>query len=220
MCSLAVMLIAVPVVIGGHVFAQDPAEDLEAPADDLEAPAEAGNDNPAPHVELPPVSINVPPPPLTEFSPANIPAAGESNIPPAVISPGNVEAPAADVNVVPTTEGEATPSVDDAQYYDVAILQGLNKVTARISEIEVAVGTSTRFGTLEIVVQRCWQAPPDERPENAALLEISEQKLGEQAQIIYNGWMFSSSPSLAGLEHPVYDVTVVNCEHRPIDGNT
>ncbi|MDX1975301.1 MAG: DUF2155 domain-containing protein [Rickettsiales bacterium] len=110
---------------------------------------------------------------------------------------------------------ELTPS------YNVAILQGLDKVTGNISTIEGMAGTVMRFGNLEIIVRRCWKAPPEERPENAALLDISELKPGEGAQRIFLGWMFSSSPALSALQHPVYDISVIECssyvEPEPVE---
>ncbi len=69
-----------------------------------------------------------------------------------------------------------------------------------------------RFGTLEIVAHRCWKSEPEDRPENAALIEISELKPGETPQRIFLGWMLSSSPGLSGLEHAVYDITVLSCD--------
>src|SRR4051812_7167744 len=54
------------------------------------------------------------------------------------------------------------------------ILQGFNKVPGHISRLEGPVGTSMRFGNLDIVARRCWKSSPEERPENAALLEVSE----------------------------------------------
>ncbi|MCE2927059.1 MAG: DUF2155 domain-containing protein [Rickettsiales bacterium] len=91
-------------------------------------------------------------------------------------------------------------------------LQGLNKVTGRTSKFDGLLGTVLRFGNLEIVARRCWKAPPEERPENAALLEISELKRGEAPAQVFLGWMFSSSPSLSGLEHPVYDISIISCD--------
>jgi len=95
--------------------------------------------------------------------------------------------------------------------YNTIVLQGLNKVTGTTSKLEGPLGTVQRFGTLEIVARRCWKAPPEERPENAGLLEISELKSGEEPKQIFLGWMFASSPGLSGLEHPVYDITVLDC---------
>lgn len=117
---------------------------------------------------------------------------------------------------------DASPPSPDADTaagkdYNAVVLQGLNKVTGHISTLEGAIDATLHFGNLEIVAHRCWKAPPDERPENAALLDISELKPGEQPRRIFLGWMFSSSPGLSGLEHPVYDITVLACETQPIE---
>ena len=92
-----------------------------------------------------------------------------------------------------------------------AILQGLDKVTARVSEIEAPLHRLVRFGTLEIIVRPCQKTPPEEPPESAAFLEIRDAKPGEAAVVLFTGWMFASSPALSALEHPVYDVWVLDC---------
>jgi hypothetical protein len=92
-------------------------------------------------------------------------------------------------------------------------LQALDKITARISTIEVSVGTPHRFGSLHITIHACTTRPPTMAPENAALMEVRivdhEDVIGEES--IFLGWMFSSSPGLNALEHPVYDVSVLDC---------
>ena len=92
-----------------------------------------------------------------------------------------------------------------------AVLQGLDKITARISTIKVAVGETVNFGSLQITLRACDKKPPEETPESAAFLQIVEQKQGEQPVTRFSGWMFASSPSVSALEHPVYDVWVVAC---------
>lgn len=92
-----------------------------------------------------------------------------------------------------------------------AVLQGLDKVTARISPIHTPIGETVRFGTLEITVRRCLKRPPEEPPESAALMDIREVRPGEEPVIRFSGWMFASSPALNALEHPVYDVWVKDC---------
>ena len=110
-------------------------------------------------------------------------------------------------------KNEAPPEAPKIEY-NVVVLQGLNKVTGHVSRLEGPVGATLHFGNLEIITRRCWKSSPEERPENAALLEISELKPGEQPTRIFLGWMFSSSPGLSGLEHPVYDINVLSCELR------
>jgi len=97
---------------------------------------------------------------------------------------------------------------------NVAVLQGLNKVMGRVSTFEAPLGTLSNFENLEIIVRKCWKSPPDEHPENAALLEIREVRAGEAPRQIFLGWMLSSSPGLSSLEHPVYDITVISCEYK------
>ncbi|HSO43781.1 MAG TPA: DUF2155 domain-containing protein [Rhodospirillales bacterium] len=117
--------------------------------------------------------------------------------------------PPALIAAVAMTFAAAGPARTEAM--GAALLQGLDKVTARISTIEAPVGQPVRFGTLEIVARHCDKTPPEERPEAAAFLQISEIKQGEPTESLFSGWMFASSPALSPLEHPVYDVVVVDC---------
>jgi hypothetical protein len=100
-----------------------------------------------------------------------------------------------------------------ADPYDTAILQGLDKVTARVSTIEARLGDTAKFGALEIIVRACDKRPPEETPESAAFLDVWEVRPGEPAGSIFRGWMFASSPALSALEHPVYDVWVLDCQN-------
>jgi hypothetical protein len=94
----------------------------------------------------------------------------------------------------------------------IAVLQGLDKISARTSQIEAPVGASIKFGTLSITVRDCEQSPPEDPPENAAFVQIYETPAGEDTKRLFSGWMFSSSPALSELEHPVYDVTLLACK--------
>ncbi len=93
----------------------------------------------------------------------------------------------------------------------VALLEGLDKITARVSKVEVPVGAPVQFGTLAIRVRDCEKSPPEDTPESAAFLEIDETRPGEIRNRVFSGWMFASSPALSALEHPVYDVTLLDC---------
>jgi hypothetical protein len=96
---------------------------------------------------------------------------------------------------------------------DEAVLQGLDKITARVSTIKVAVGETVKFGSLQITLRACDKRPPEEQPESAAFLQVVEQKPGEtQAVTRFSGWMFASSPALSAMEHPVYDLWVLDCD--------
>jgi hypothetical protein len=109
--------------------------------------------------------------------------------------------------------GAAAPDAR-AERYGIAVLRGLDKVTARIKNFEAPVGEVVRLGTLEIIARTCDKRPPEETPESAAFLDIWEVRPGEPAKSVFRGWMFASSPALSAMEHPVYDVWVVDCKNR------
>jgi hypothetical protein len=113
----------------------------------------------------------------------------------------------------------ATPGAGAADMIPepLALMQGLDKISARVSQFEAPVGTSVRFGTLSVVVRDCQRSPPEEKPENAAFIEVYETRPGEDRTRLFSGWMFSSSPALSALEHPVYDVNLLEC--RPASGS-
>ena len=96
--------------------------------------------------------------------------------------------------------------------YGIAVLQGLDKVTARTSTFDAPVGTFVQFGTLKIISRICDKRPPEETPESAVFLDISENRIGAPPINVYRGWMFASSPAIAAMEHPVYDVWVLDCK--------
>jgi len=96
-----------------------------------------------------------------------------------------------------------------------AVMQGLDKITARVSRFDAPVGQAVRFGTLSIVVRDCEKSAPEERTENAAFVQIDETRPKEQKSRLFSGWMFSSSPALSALEHPVYDVNLLECKPPP-----
>ncbi len=94
---------------------------------------------------------------------------------------------------------------------DVAVLQGLDKITARISTFEAPLNEPVRFGSLEIIARACDKKPPEETPESTAFLEITDVRPDSPDVALFKGWMFASSPAVSAVEHPVYDVWVVDC---------
>ena len=93
-----------------------------------------------------------------------------------------------------------------------ARLQALDKITARISTVEPPVGATRFYGTLEITINRCAFHPPEEPPENAAFITVRDRGYdGLAPKQVFSGWIFSSSPAVSALEHPVYDLTLLAC---------
>jgi hypothetical protein len=104
-------------------------------------------------------------------------------------------------------------------------------VTGQATDISLKIGETTTFGRLSLTVRACYAAPPEDTPESVAFMEIrslgpspnsrgaKERKdKGEKpvvdpktAPAVFSGWMYASSPGLSALEHPVYDVWVIQC---------
>ena len=105
---------------------------------------------------------------------------------------------------------------------NVVTLQGLDKITARIKTLKFKVGKKNNFGVLEIFVKRCVLSKPTETPESIAYITIfdnSEKNIKKkETNIVFNGWMFASSPALNALEHPVYDIWLTSC--KMVSGDT
>ena len=75
------------------------------------------------------------------------------------------------------------------------------------------IGKTVTFGALKITARACDKRPPEETPESAAFLEIVEACPGETPRPLFSGWMFASSPALSALDHPIYDVWVLDCKN-------
>ena len=93
----------------------------------------------------------------------------------------------------------------------IARIQALDKVTARLTEIDIPVGGTAMFGTISVNVESCLANPPDQLLENRAFMRITDQPVNSQSWEVFTGWMFSSSPALNAMEHPIFDVWVVAC---------
>jgi hypothetical protein len=90
-------------------------------------------------------------------------------------------------------------------------LRAMDKVSARTVTFETGVGSTVKFGSLYIKIQTCRRAAPVEQPEAASFLQIWEADVSENSQWVFSGWMFSSSPGLSAMDHPIYDVWVLDC---------
>ena len=87
----------------------------------------------------------------------------------------------------------------------------LNKTTNKVSENFIMVNKKINWETLVIEIFSCFSNPPDELPEDYVLLDVYDQ-INNKENNIYKGWMISSSPDITSLEHPVYDLWLVDCK--------
>ena len=99
---------------------------------------------------------------------------------------------------------------------NVGIFQGLDKITARIKTFEIKVGVPKKFGVLDINLQKCVYSKPLDEPESIAYIKVLDKSdkysLARDKSLIFEGWIFASSPALNAMEHPVYDVSLISCK--------
>ena len=92
-----------------------------------------------------------------------------------------------------------------------AVFAALDKVTARISRLDVKLNETTTFGALKVTPRACYSRPPTEPPKTATFLEVDEIMLDGKVNRIFTGWMFAESPALNPLEHAVFDIWLTEC---------
>lgn len=106
----------------------------------------------------------------------------------------------------------APPALAERFENSVAVFTALDKVTARISELEVPVNETIEFGQLKVTPRVCYSRPPTERPKTTSFVEIDEVKLDGSAERLFTGWMLAESPGLNAVEHPVFDIWLAGCK--------
>lgn len=165
------------------------------------------------------------PPPLQAPPVTTAPAAPPEEAPPAVVAPpAPVVAPPIDAReVAPAappkdTVAKPTETVLRRARYDVAVIQALDKVSARSVRFEAAVGKPVRYKSLVFTVRACERSTEDEAQEDSMVyITVQSQprpspgKPTPPPRQAFRGWMYASSPGLNPLQHPIYDAWLITC---------
>ena len=93
-----------------------------------------------------------------------------------------------------------------------AVFEGLDKITGRITSFNVAINETVQFGALQVTPKACYSRPPTETPQTDAFVDVDEVTLKGNIKRIFTGWMFKASPGLHAVEHPIYDVWLIDCK--------
>ena len=93
-------------------------------------------------------------------------------------------------------------------------LIGLDKITAKTTEILVNLGETKKFGPLEIKVLKCSKLESNKFDNNVAYIQVKDLTENENEKVfIFNGWTFSSDPTIAPFDHAIYDLQLVKCNN-------
>ncbi|MGJ4962213.1 DUF2155 domain-containing protein [Bradyrhizobium sp. HKCCYLRH3061] len=93
-----------------------------------------------------------------------------------------------------------------------ASFSGLDKITGRIINFDEEIGETVQFGALRVKTDACYTRPATEAANTDAFVEVDEITLQGEVKRIFSGWMFAASPGLHGVEHPIYDIWLVDCK--------
>ncbi len=94
----------------------------------------------------------------------------------------------------------------------VAVFSGIDKITGRIITFDVYIDETVQFGALQVTPKVCYSRPPSEAKKTTSFIEVDEITLERKIKRIFTGWMFADSPGLNAVEHPIYDVWLVDCK--------
>ena len=91
-------------------------------------------------------------------------------------------------------------------------LKILDKISSKNTLIQLKNGELIKFKDLSIKSLKCKNSEFDDNPEITAYIQVKDLTDQNKDEVfVFNGWMFSSSPSITPFDHPVYDVWLVNC---------
>jgi hypothetical protein len=96
----------------------------------------------------------------------------------------------------------------------VAVFSGIDKITGRITNFDVYIGETVQFGALQVTPKVCYSRDDTEAQKVTTFVEVDEITLDRKIRRIFTGWMFADSPGLNAVEHPVYDVWLVECKAK------
>ena len=88
----------------------------------------------------------------------------------------------------------------------------LDKISSKNELVKLENGESTKYKDLSIKSLKCKNSEFDDNPEITAYIQVSDlTKKDNDDVFVFNGWMFSSSPSITPFDHPVYDIWLISC---------
>jgi hypothetical protein len=95
-----------------------------------------------------------------------------------------------------------------------ATLIGLDKITAKSTEIVISLNESKLFGPLEIKILKCGIVKVNNINDSVAYMQVKDLTKNDNEQVfIFNGWTFASDPSLTPFDHAIYDLQLLNCNN-------
>ena len=100
-------------------------------------------------------------------------------------------------------------SILEGNYLEIKVL---DKVSSKSYELRVKILQEKIFKNISIKALKCKNSEFDDNPEITAYLQVKDLKSNDNDEVfVFNGWTFSSSPTLRPFDHPVYDIWITKC---------
>ena len=95
---------------------------------------------------------------------------------------------------------------------DIVQIKILDKVSSKTSQVKLNIMQEVKFENLIIKVLKCKNSEFDDDPEITAYMQVQDVTLKNNDKVfVFNGWTFSSSPSISLFDHPIYDIWLTKC---------
>ena len=108
-----------------------------------------------------------------------------------------------------TIPSNSQNSISDGNYLEIKVL---DKVSSKSYELRVKILEEKIFKNISIKALKCKNSEFDDNPEITAYLQVKDLKSNDNDEVfVFNGWTFSSSPTLRPFDHPVYDIWITKC---------
>ena len=108
-----------------------------------------------------------------------------------------------------TMEIYAEENIYFGKYVDIKIL---DKLSSKSKLLKLTIGDDLIFKNLSIKVLKCKNSKFDDNPEITSYLQVRDLNNADNNEVfVFNGWTFSSSPSIQSFDHPVYDLWILKC---------
>ena len=106
-------------------------------------------------------------------------------------------------------QAETNNIYDNSRFIEIKVL---DKVSSKSSKLVLEIGKEKKFKNLLIKCLKCKNSEFDDTPEITAYIQVKDLNNTDKDEVfVFNGWTFSSSPSLRPFDHPVYDMWLLSC---------
>jgi len=113
------------------------------------------------------------------------------------------------VTILPPLNAAEEPNFLEGNFVEIKIL---DKVSSKNELLKIQVGKNVAYKDISIKALKCKNSEFDDNPEVTAYIQVKDLSNKSNDEVfVFNGWTFSSSPTINPFDHPVYDIWLTKC---------